>query len=111
MENPGKTFFEKLKWEFIFFLARRLPDCRTITPMFSQSLDRELTLREKIVMKLHLFTCDACKKYVHQIKFMHEAFQEQEKMFAELESPAAPKLNLDARERMKAALRAANNQN
>lgn len=112
MENPGKNFREKLKWEFIFWLARRLPDCKTLTPMFSEAIDRKLSPREKIVMKLHLFTCGPCKNYVHQLKFMHEAFNAKEKYFAETETAStAPKLSLDARERMKAALRASNNQN
>lgn len=110
MENPGKNFREKLKWSFIFWLARRLPDCQTLTPTFSESLDRDLTLREKIVMKLHLFTCEACKNYVNQLKFMREAFHVKEKFFASTEEPA-PQLSFDARERMKSALRTSNNQN
>ncbi len=113
MENPGKNFSEKLRWEFIFWLARRLPDCKTLTPMFSASLDRGLSVREKVVMKLHLFTCDSCKNYFAQIKFMREAFRVKEKHFAvnrgggQLE----PKLSPDARERLKSVLRATNDQN
>lgn len=113
MENPGKNFREKLKWEFIFFLARRLPDCKTITPMLSESLDRKLSLREKTVMRLHLFTCAACQNYVKQIKFIREALQLREERFArEANSQngaesSVPRLRKEARERMKNALKEA----
>lgn len=109
MENPGKNWREKLHWEFIFWLARRLPDCREITPTLSQSLDRKLSVREKITIRLHLYTCGACRNYVSQIKFMGEAFKIREIYFARVaeELATASTLTIEARERMKAALRAA----
>jgi anti-sigma factor RsiW len=107
MKNPGKNFREKLKWGFVFFLARRLPDCKTITQTLSASLDRELSLREKIVTRLHLFTCAACQNYVKQINFMREAFQIREETFSSERNAFAPRLSTDAKERMKNALKQA----
>ena len=55
------------------WLARRLPDCKRITRTLGESLDRRTTLREKLVMKLHLITCDACERYLQQVEFLKNA--------------------------------------
>lgn len=93
----------KLKWQIILFLARRLPDCKQMTQTLSASVDRDLTFREKIVSKLHLFTCEACQLYVEQIRFLHDAMQSDRVMGAALES-FSPSLSSEAKERIKNAL-------
>lgn len=97
------TLFEKIKWKFIFWLARRLPDCKTITPTLGESLDRKLSLREKIQMRLHLFTCDACARYLKQIEFLREAVQAQNEKL--IEEDSSVNLSLAAKERLKNALK------
>jgi predicted anti-sigma-YlaC factor YlaD len=98
-----RNLFQKIKMQMIFRLARRLPDCKHITPLFSESLDRPVTLREKIVIRLHLYVCDACKSYVENLKFMREVFQEQERQFEEEKINVS--LSPEARERIKKALK------
>jgi hypothetical protein len=70
MEN---TVFGKIKWAFILWLARHLPDCKVMVRTLGESLDRNLSLKEKIIAKLHLFTCEACERYLKQVKFLHDA--------------------------------------
>jgi hypothetical protein len=70
MEN---TLFGKIKLAFILWLARRLPDCKVIVKTLGETLDRRLSLKEKILAKLHLFTCEACERYLKQVKFLHDA--------------------------------------
>lgn len=96
---------QKLKWQLILLLARRLPPCNVLLPLFSEERERPITLREKIVKKLHLFTCQACRRYVAQIEKMSETIKSQN----ETETAAAPsaKLSDDARTRIRAALEAA----
>ena len=65
--------FQKIKLQLILWLARRLPDCKRITRSLGESLDKTPTWREKLVMKLHLITCEACARYLEQIKFLREA--------------------------------------
>ncbi|HEX8288867.1 MAG TPA: zf-HC2 domain-containing protein [Pyrinomonadaceae bacterium] len=89
---------------FIFWLARRLPDCKTITPTLGESLDRKLSLREKIQMRLHLFTCDACARYLKQVKFLSNAVQAQNEKLIEEENPSI-NLSLATKERLKNALK------
>ena len=90
----------KLKWQLIVFLARRLPDCKTITPTLSESIDRKLGLRERIVTRLHLFTCEACVRYVEQIRFLNNIIHTHSH---DLDRSSAT-LDDSAKERMKALL-------
>jgi hypothetical protein len=96
------TITGKLKWQLILFLARRLPDCKTITPTLSESIDRKLSLKERIIVRLHLFTCEACVRYLDQIRLLHDLIHryQPEKVISSL--------NETARERMKAALTSTN---
>ncbi len=101
-----KTISQRLKWQVILFLARHLPPCKTLVPRFSEALERPLTIREKVVTKLHLFTCEACRRYVAQIKRMSELIKPETKEVIAVEP--SDKLSEAARERIKAALQAAN---
>lgn len=100
-----KGISQKLKWQLILFLARRLPPCNVLLPLFSEERERKLTLREKITKKLHLFTCEACRRYVAQIERMSEIVKLQNEMETAADPPA--KLSEDARTRIRAALEAA----
>jgi len=100
-----KTFRQRLKWQVILFLARRLPPCNVLVPLMSEARERPLTRREKVTLKLHLFTCEACRRYVAQIEKMGEMVKPK----TEETNPTEPadKLSEDARNRIKAALEAA----
>ena len=100
-----QTLRQKLKWQLIVFLARRLPACNLIVPLISEARERPLTLREKITLKLHFFTCEACRRYVEQIERMSEMVKpsREENQTVEL----VEKLSDAARTRIKAALEAA----
>ena len=95
---------QKLKWLFILWLAPRLPDCKRMTRALGESLDRKTTWREKIVMKLHLFTCEACERYLKQIAFLKEAVHAHGEATDTSEFSAAA-LSAESKERMKAFLR------
>jgi hypothetical protein len=55
------------------FLLRHLPPCKDLVHVLSASLDRKLTLHEKIVMKLHLYACKPCVRYFEQSTFLSKA--------------------------------------
>lgn len=101
-----KTLFKKIKLAFVYWLARRLPDCRTITPSIGESLDRRFSLRERIVMKLHLWTCDKCSNYLEQIKFLSEAMHRHEERLTEKETPPV-RMSAAARDRLRNAVESA----
>lgn len=99
--------FEKIKLQIIFFIARRVRNCKNLTPLFSESLDRKLSVREKIELKLHLFTCESCVRYVHQIKFLREALQNHAGQIDD-QSLLEKRLSPAAKERIKKTLRSHN---
>ncbi len=100
-----QTLRQKLKWQLILFLARRLPPCSLIVPLISEARERPLPAREKITLKLHLFTCEACRRYVEQIERMSEMVKPKTAEMIAVEP--ADRLSDEARSRIKAALEAA----
>lgn len=100
-----QSIFQKIRMQFIFWLARRLPDCKTITPTLGESLDRRLSAREKIEMRLHLFTCQACARYIEQVKFLREAVHLREEKLEEIERASSMRLSDEAKLRLKNALK------
>jgi len=94
----SQTLTARLKWQLILFLARRLPDCKTITPKLGESVDRKLSYRDRVINRLHLFTCEACRRYLEQIKFLHTALAVAAN---DPETFPTAKLSSEAKERLK----------
>jgi hypothetical protein len=91
-----KSGFNKLIWKI-------LPGCKDITALVSRSLEKDLSTREKWVMKAHLYTCIACQRYLAQLKFMSRVLAKQEERLERGEHP--PRLSSEASERLKNALK------
>jgi predicted anti-sigma-YlaC factor YlaD len=100
-----KGRFQKIKQAFILWLARRLPDCKRMTRSLGESLDREMSMLEKLVIKLHLFTCDACRRYLEQIAFTKTAVHEHGERDSEAFKFSAATLSEDSKARLKSILR------
>lgn len=94
---------EKIKWAIIFWLARRLPDCKTVTPKLGESLDRKLPLKTRLVLKLHMFTCGPCARYLKQIKYLKDAMHVHDERLRNEDS--SQKLRDEAKASMKEKLR------
>jgi hypothetical protein len=106
----ASKFYANLKQEAIFWLARRLPTCQHYyVPLFSESMDRQLTLRERVSMRLHFLYCDPCLNYLRQLRFMRDVLRLQAARTsagdAAANGPTSPGLPDDARDRIKDALR------
>lgn len=54
--------------------------CKQASQFISQSLDRPLTLRERLALKLHLFICKYCKRFSQQLVSMRVALEAMTKM-------------------------------
>ena len=95
--------FGKIKNGFNRMVWKLLPSCKDITALISRSMEKDLSLREKMVMKTHLYTCIACRRYLTQLEFMSEVLGKQE---AKIENGEyAPRLSSEASERLKNALK------
>jgi len=95
----------KLKLQVIFWLARRLPTCREVTPWMSESLDNPLPLGRRIKLRLHILVCEYCKRYEEQLMALRNAVQAMASPPAESSPNDQPGLSADARERIKQALK------
>lgn len=51
------------------------PDCRHVHQLVSEGLDRQLSLRERILVRLHLMICDACTAFSGQMQLLRSAMQ------------------------------------
>lgn len=46
--------------------------CQSAAELISQQLDRPLSIREHISLKIHLLICTLCRRYARQINFVHD---------------------------------------
>jgi predicted anti-sigma-YlaC factor YlaD len=74
--------------------------CKDISKLVSESFDRELSLRERMALRIHLAMCSLCRTYQHQILQLRAILKGAAKPDAPVEQP----LPEDARERIKQAL-------
>jgi hypothetical protein len=95
--------YKKVRTAIRFFLLRRTPTCKDLVPLMSQSLERPLTLRERMILKLHLLVCIWCVWYLDQIRRMRSILQSSPEDEPATVSGEA-ELSDEARERLKRAL-------
>ena len=49
--------------------------CKQSSQLISQSLDRPLTMRERVALKLHLLVCKYCKRFSQQVQTLRVAIK------------------------------------
>lgn len=96
--------YDKLKHSVRYFLLRRLPACQQTVQTISQSMERKLTLRESINLKLHLWICVWCQWYMEHLHIIRDAARAKASEAGDLTSASAPALSPEARERIKQKL-------
>lgn len=76
--------------------------CRQAAELVSRGLDRQLSLGERLRLRLHLAVCRSCARYQRQLRFLGRAVHR----LARRSSPpeAGPRLPEDARERIRRRL-------
>jgi hypothetical protein len=94
--------YVKLKHAVRFWLLRRLPTCKQTVEVISQSLERPLSLRERVLLKLHLWVCLWCLWYLEHLQIMRDTMRANAAETAEIDS--AVTLPAEARERIKRRL-------
>ena len=48
-------------------------DCKEVTRLVSQGLDRDLSLGERTALRLHLAICEGCRNVSKQLAFLRRA--------------------------------------
>ena len=102
----AKGLYDKEIHAVRYFLLRRLPTCQQMAPVMSESLERRLTLRERLALKLHLWVCVWCVWYLEQLRTMRAALRARaaHDEAATDDVDSAVKLSEEARERIRRAL-------
>jgi len=72
MANMEAKAYDKLKHAVRYWLLRHLPACEQIVQTISQSMERSLSLRERFLVKLHLWVCAWCQWYLEQLQLIRE---------------------------------------
>ena len=74
-------------------------NCKEVTRMVSESLDRKLPLHQRMGIRIHLLMCKFCSRYRKQLLILREAMR----LYARYGEDAEPYLILppEARERIK----------
>lgn len=97
-------FYEKGKHAVRFWLLRRLPPCKETVEIVSQSFERPLLLRERIMVRLHFWICVWCQWYMEQLQVLRETLRAKAEEGPALDSVLSPGLSFEARERIKRQL-------
>jgi len=96
------NLYDKLKHSIRYWLLRRLPTCQQTVEKISQSMERQLSLRERIDLKLHLWICAWCQWYREHLQIIHKTAR------AKAEEPperiSGTGLSPEARERIRRRL-------
>ena len=77
-------------------------NCREVTRLVSESLDRELPLYQRIGLRIHLLMCKFCGRYRKQLLILRETIRSHA-MYDE-EADSSVSLTPESRKRMKEAL-------
>ena len=94
--------YDKLKHAVRYWLLRNLPACQRTVEMLSQSMERPLTLSEKIKIKLHLWICVWCQWYLEHLQLIRDTSRAQAGKAPDVMSTAT--LSSEARERIRRRL-------
>ncbi len=93
--------YDRLKHSIRWWLLRRLPSCKQTVKVISESMERKLSLRERITVKLHLWICLWCVWYLEHLQLMRDTVRSKALQEPNLDSSSLPPLSSEARERMK----------
>lgn len=87
-----------------YFLLRRLPPCKAMAPLMSQSLERQLSWRERATLQLHLWVCVWCVWYLEHLHVLRETIGARAAQTADDDISSSLTLSDEARQRIRAAL-------
>src|SRR5882724_9172789 len=96
--------YDKIKHAVRWWLLRRLPTCKQTVKVISESMERKLSLRERVTVKLHLWICLWCVWYLEHLQLMRDMIRSKALQEPNLESSSLPPLSPEARQRMKLSL-------
>lgn len=92
-----------MKGLFTRVISSLTPSCQDMSRLCSQSLDRKLTLKERICMRMHGWICSWCIDYSDQVHKVNQTVHDEGESLAELKDDC---LSEDCKERMRTLMEA-----
>ncbi len=85
------------------WLIRNTPTCQEVVRILSDSMDRPISLRRRIAVRLHFLICEWCLRYHGQIRLIRTVLRSTEPGAPRDDSPASSgtRLSDEARECLK----------
>ena len=93
---------KSLRWRWILTLAALTPTCRRIVEQASRAHEGPSSAYDGFRLRVHLGICTACRRYLRQLDFLHEACARSDEDFP---ATAGARLADVAKERLKQRLR------
>lgn len=78
--------------------------CKDVSQKFSESMDRKLPFYHRMYIRVHMLMCGYCSRFRRQLLLLRELSGSEKIVDMSTDDPAG--LSLEARERIKARLRA-----
>ncbi len=75
-----------------------MPNCREVTRLVSEGLDRDLPFLSRLALRLHLLMCGGCRRFARQMRLLHETVR---KHVAAGQPADAAVLSAEAKERIR----------
>ena len=79
--------------------------CKEVSHLVSESLDRKLSLWQRIQVRLHLLMCRFCSRFRKQALFLRDAARRYLTAVEETETATSTGLSSEARDRIKRSLK------
>lgn len=64
---------QKANYAMMRLMVRVMPSCRDISQLVSDGMDRNLPLRKRLSIRLHVSMCGFCRCYEKQLHLLHES--------------------------------------
>lgn len=81
----------------------KFPTCRNIVASWSESLDRPVSLGERLLLWAHCLLCRPCRRYMAQTQAVRESAGRALHADSEEADSSAPQLSPEARDRIRQA--------
>jgi len=79
--------------------------CQRATELICRRSDEQLSAREHVELRLHLFLCDFCDKFQKQIAVIRAALRYKEEGSSDVPTDSAFRLSVEAKGRLKEKLK------
>ena len=89
----------------MMIIARITPSCEVIGRKISESMDHQCSLRDRMIIKIHLFGCVLCERYRRQLLAIQGIFNRYAQEMEAGPGIAGMSLGQEARERIGLALK------